>query len=125
MSPASAYESSWDHLQLGVRECRVCQRPLPGGWRACGWCGALEEQSPQRVLVRLRMARAMLLLHLTALVASLVTLSVVWGVRAWSSSEAQMLGVLWFGVLGAVVMLVWVNATIAQAAPAPRRLRPA
>ncbi|MDA0799770.1 MAG: hypothetical protein O2884_14035 [Chloroflexi bacterium] len=56
----------------------------------------------------------MLLLQAMAVVAAGFALAVVWAQSGWSAERAQLLGVIWLGVIIVLAFLAWVSINISR-----------
>lgn len=97
-----------------MHNCQTCQRPTGRGWIVCGWCGANQiARAPKKGFFS-RAAGYLLLFQAMAVVAASLALSVVWAQSGWSAERAQMLGVIWFGVIVILVFLAWVSINMSR-----------
>ena len=89
-----------------MHNCQGCHRPTGRGWIVCGWCGANQlARAPKKGFFS-RIAGYILLLQAMGVVAASVTLAVAWAQSGWSVERAQLLGVIWLGVIIVLAFLL-------------------
>ncbi|MEK9659667.1 MAG: hypothetical protein VW450_06975 [Chloroflexota bacterium] len=87
-----------------MMRCERCERPQGHDWQVCGWCG--HEPTPKaKGRLRARLRGAALMLQAVSLLAMTVTLGVVWAMQGWTAERGQTLGIIWIGVLLALVFI--------------------
>jgi hypothetical protein len=97
-----------------MHSCQGCHRPTGRGWIICGWCGANQLARSQRKGFFSRIAGYLLLLQAVGVVAAGVALAVIWTQSGWSIERAQLLGVVWLGVVIVVAFLAWVSINMTR-----------
>jgi hypothetical protein len=95
-----------------MHNCEGCHRPTGRGWIVCGWCGANQVARAPRKRFFSRIAGYVLLLQAMAVAAASIGLGVVWAQSGWSVERAQLLGVIWLGVIIVLAFLAWVSINI-------------
>ena len=95
-------------------DCQGCHRPIGRGWIVCGWCGVAQVATGPRRGVFARAAGLIVALYAALVVASALGLGLFLAKQGWSMERIQFLGLIWPGVVLALGLMVWVNASIAR-----------
>jgi hypothetical protein len=89
------------------------------GWLICGWCGTSQIVKQRGRRTFKQYAGIALFLQAFAIVAATMALGVAWSRTGWSVERAQMLGVIWIGVLLILAFLAWVSVNVGRTQERP------
>ena len=97
-----------------MSDCRGCHRPLLRGWIMCGWCGVSQiAKTPRRGMLA-RAAGLFTAVYAVLGMATAVGLALFLAKQGWSVERVEFLGFIWPGVVLALGLVVWVNASMAR-----------
>lgn len=97
-----------------MSDCQGCHRPISRGWIMCGWCGVSQvAKAPKRGMMA-RAAGLFVALYAALVVVTALGLALFLAKQGWSMERVQFLGFIWPGVVLALGLIVWVNASMAR-----------
>ena len=97
-----------------MSDCQGCHRPMLRGWIMCGWCGVIQAAKTPRRGMLARVAGLFVALSAVLAVATALGLALFLAKEGWSMERVQFLGFIWPGVVLALGLIVWVNASMAS-----------